>query len=97
MESKEAVKERMKRYRDRKKLEALKADPGMTAMGPAETKHVDPPTHYRNGCEAVRILEDAVRDLLSRVQEIERQLSPDEVSRRQALKPGAHPTELYGA
>jgi hypothetical protein len=42
-------------------------------------------------------LEKEVADLAGRVSEVERQLSPEEVSRKAALKPGSRPTELYGA
>jgi hypothetical protein len=93
-------KERMAEYqRERRaKLAALKADPGMKAMAPIQTKSVDPPmASCRNGCEVVRILEDAVRDLLARVQVIEREISPEEMTRKQATKPGSRPNELYGA
>jgi hypothetical protein len=42
-------------------------------------------------------LEKEVADLAGRVSEVERQLSPEEVSRREAMKPGGRPNALYGA
>ena len=96
MESKEAVKERMKRYRDRKKLEALKADPGMKAI-PVIPAHIEPPKGEsfipcKGGCLYARGIELAVLVLQEQVRRLE---NPDEVTRRQALK--GRPNELYGA
>lgn len=77
----------------RAKLATLKADPGMKAVSLEVTKHIEPLAFLKpcqNGCDALHALE-------VRLAEVERQLSPEEVSRRQALKPGARPNELYGA
>ena len=106
-ESKEAVRERVRRFRALKKELGVKV-PGVTEPLPIVTEPV-PVGGCPVGCE--RMLRDGlaafsgqvadlrydIEDLQKRVTEIERQLSPEEVTRRQALKPGARPSELYGA
>ena len=91
-ESKEVVRERVRKFRELKKKLGVTVTEcnDVTILAPKEVAPLPIVTKKCNVCDLVLELERRVRD-------IERQLSPDEVSRKQALKPGGHPNELYGA
>lgn len=86
-ESKEAIRERVRRFRE------LKKKIGVTVTDVTKEAKLLP--------SVTESLQDGlltrIADLEKRVRELERQHSPEEVSRQQALKPGSRPNELYGA
>jgi len=89
-------KERMAAYqRERRaKLEVLKVDPEMKVVMLAKDVPMENLVWESELTMRLQTLEHAMVDLQARVSRLE---NPDEVSRKQALKPGGHPNELYGA
>ena len=96
-ESKEVVRERVRKFRELKKKLGVTVTEcnDVTILAPKEVAPIV--TVSFCPCERMVDLQARVEDLLDRVIKLEYQLSPDEVSRKQALKPGGHPNELYGA
>jgi hypothetical protein len=100
-------KEKMREYQKsrREKLESLKSDPSLKVLLVDDVRTIFDPIPVPNNLEImVKDLSDRVSDIESwmsditlRLKSIERQLSPENVSRQGALKPGSRPTELYGA
>ena len=90
-ENKEAVRERVRRFRE------LKKKIGVTVTDVTqEAKSLPPVTESlpNDFDERLFTLEHAIVDLQTRISRLE---NPDGVTRKQALKPGSRPNELYGA
>jgi bacterioferritin-associated ferredoxin len=87
VESREAVRERVRKFRELKKRLGVHVTNGnaVTVKEEIVTKSLQ---NVCNGCSVVM-------DLIRRVELIEGQMNPD--TRKQALKAGGHPAELYGA
>jgi hypothetical protein len=109
-ESKEAVRERVRRFRALKKELGVKTAVTEAPLPiVAEVTESVPIGRCQYGCE--RMLREGlaafsgqvadirydVEDLQNRLKEVERQLSPEELTRREAMKPGGRPNALYGA
>ena len=98
-ESKDVVRDRVRKFRELKKKLAVTVTEcnDVTVSPPKKVLRLPSFTDRCDGCELLYELQRAVVDLQTRVSELERQLDPNEVSRKSALRPGGHPAELYGA